>query len=224
MKKLLLSGFLLVSVLVAAAQYKKANFFSRSGRTYSLGTNVHALGGGRGTPLGYFFAQGVDYSEKRLFSWTELEFIPSYRYSYNTTYFDGSTSNETPVTVTGKTRAHLIYNYQLGYHLLNRSESNPLLQPYLFAGLNIVVLGKSKESDQVAFYDVNRIPVESGFTFGLKGGAGVLLSLSEKWGVNITGGYNHIFNWSGDDDYEHFDVYVSHLSVTAGIRFTLTED
>ncbi len=225
MKKGMLSVILLTAFISVFSQYQKASFFSRSGRTYSLGTQLHALGGGRGTPLGYFFAQGVDNNEKHFFFWYDFEIIPSYKYSYKTSYTDLVTSQEVPVTVSGSSRLHLIYNYHLGFHFLNRSQSEPPFQPYAFVGVSLVAFGKSRDDSNAYMYgDLKKYPIEGGFTIGFKSGLGVVWAITPKLGLNITGGYNPVFNFGGDVEAARYDVLISHVSASAGIRFKIVED
>lgn len=225
MRRIILAALLLTNSFSLFSQYQKASFFSRSGRTYSLGVNLHALGGGRGTPLGYYFAQGADNNDKHLFFWYDIEVIPSYKFSYQTSYTDIVTNQEVPVNVTGSSRLHLIYNYHLGYHFLNRSETAPRLQPYAFAGVSLIAFGKSKDDSNAYTYgNLKKYPVEGGFTLGVKGGLGVLWAITPKLGLNITTSYHPVFNFGGNIDVARYDVFVSHVAASAAIRFKVIED
>lgn len=44
MKKIHILYLLMLASVIASAQYKKASFLNKSGRTYSLGTTVHVMG------------------------------------------------------------------------------------------------------------------------------------------------------------------------------------
>src|SRR5215216_2573412 len=99
--------------LSLSAQYKKASFFGKEGRTYEFGTQMYMLGDGKGNPVGFKLAFGRDQEGKRFFSAWELQFIPSYKYAYTTT-----NENSEPVTVNGKSQGTFIYALNYCFHLL----------------------------------------------------------------------------------------------------------
>jgi hypothetical protein len=43
-----------------SAQYKKASFFEKEGRTYEFGSRIYIMGEGRGNPIGYNIGFGRD--------------------------------------------------------------------------------------------------------------------------------------------------------------------
>jgi hypothetical protein len=49
---------LILATTTVSAQYKKASFFTKGGRTYTLGATFHAMGDGKGTPIGFFYSGG----------------------------------------------------------------------------------------------------------------------------------------------------------------------
>ncbi len=78
-KNIVQTGFvfaiLFVSVISANAQYKKASFLRKKGRTYDLGLTTRLLGGGNGVATGFSFGYGKERSDKRLFHWWDLDLI-----------------------------------------------------------------------------------------------------------------------------------------------------
>src|SRR5689334_17200182 len=94
------------------AQYKKASFFEKSGRTYGIGLQMYALGDGKGTVPGVNLSFGRDQEGKRLFSFWELRLIPGYKFKFETLDLDAE-----PVTVTGKSKMQLIYALNYGWHI-----------------------------------------------------------------------------------------------------------
>jgi hypothetical protein len=95
-----------------SAQYKKASFFEKEGRTYELGSRIYMMGDGRGNPIGYTIGFGRDRAGKQFFSAWEIQMIPSYKYSYATV-----DENDGPVYKNGQTNTLWIYSPTYGYLL-----------------------------------------------------------------------------------------------------------
>lgn len=79
MKKINLTLLVLFIGLSSIAQYKKASYFGKEGRTYGLGTRFYTLGGYSGTVMGYTLSLGKDTDGKRFFTGQEFQIIPSYK-------------------------------------------------------------------------------------------------------------------------------------------------
>src|SRR2546423_12971181 len=111
MKKIISAILVLFITCPLFAQYKKASFFGKQGRTYELGTQVYMLGNGQGSPVGYKVGFGRDMDGKQFFSSWEIQYIPSYKYSYTTedTYTNSS------VRVDGSTRGTFIYGLNYAF-------------------------------------------------------------------------------------------------------------
>ena len=58
MKKIHVLYLLMLVSVIPSAQYKKASFLTNCGRPYSLGTAVHVMGDGKGSPIGFYFSAG----------------------------------------------------------------------------------------------------------------------------------------------------------------------
>src|SRR5688572_32831728 len=117
MQKITTTALLFFICFSLAAQYKKASFFGKEGRTYGLGTQLYAMGDGKGSPLGFAVTFGRDRDGKQFFSSWELVVIPSYKFSFTTT-----DDNDNPITVSGKAKTHFIYGVNYGYFLLKNKE------------------------------------------------------------------------------------------------------
>ncbi len=228
MKKIqFLLAIMIMANITVSAQYKKASFLSKAGRTYALGVTAHNLGDGKGSPLGYSFSSGSDNTAKHFFHWYEIVAIPPFKYSYETTYHDGNTDQDVPATVSGKSKFHLIYDYNMGYHLLNRKrDKEPTLQPYLFLGFNIVVFGKADEPEIPNYYDYKKKVSTSGLSFGARGGLGLVFRITDRIGIKTDLGYDYQYNWSADDYYdsEMYHMFTNHAFVNAGLRFRFLQD
>src|SRR5688572_29162933 len=106
MRKLIPTAVVLFLSFSLSAQYKKAGFFEKEGRTYELGSQIYMMGKGNGNPIGYKIAFGRDKDGNRFFSSWDIQFIPSHEYSYTST-----DENETPIAVSGNSKAILVYGW-----------------------------------------------------------------------------------------------------------------
>ncbi len=67
MKKLSSIALLFFICFSLSAQYKKASFFGKEGRTYGIGTQLYAMGDGKGSPVGFAITFGRDRDGKQFF-------------------------------------------------------------------------------------------------------------------------------------------------------------
>ncbi|MDF2190149.1 hypothetical protein [Paraflavitalea sp. CAU 1676] len=218
MKKISTAILLLLFVAGATAQYKKASFFESTGRTYGINGKLHAMGDGKGSPIGINLSFGRDRDGKRVFTFWEFAYVPGYKFT-----FDSKAYNGNPVTITGKTNPQISYSYNWGLHLLKNEEEPKKIQPYLTWGLHLLLSGGMKEYDG-GNYDSDKIPADGGFTCGLGGGAGVLYNITPGFGIKLEGGYTYLTNLSlrnKHDAKEYYNLYSTHPYVTAGVRFRI---
>ncbi len=227
MKKIQTLALILLATMVAQAQYKKASFFSKGGRTYELGTTAHVMSDGKGAPLGFYFSWGRDKTESHFFRWTEIVVLPPYKYQFQTLASTlDNPGNKESISVSGKSSTHVVYNFNVGYHLLDRSEDEKKILPFVFLGFNVVLAGNIKEENYSSgYYDLEKEGAGDGFSLGVRGGAGVLFNLTEKAAIKLAAGYNYQFNF-GVDNYSTstYDIFTSHPLVSLGIRFRLLEE
>lgn len=219
MKKWIPFLIAILATLTVSAQYKKASFFQKEGRTYELGARLYMMGDGRGTPIGYQIGFGRDLPGTRLFSSWEIQMIPSFKYTYSTV--DG---NNSPIYKSGTAKRHWVYAFNYGFHLLNNDEPT-MVQPYLTAGMHILLAGgvKDETETQGSGYP-QRNTSEQTASFGLAGGAGVFVNFTDKLGLKIQGGYSHQFNISADrwdDGVKPYYLFPSHPYVSASLRLKL---
>ncbi len=113
MKKFYVGIVILLACSGAQAQYKKASFLNKSGRTYDLGFAGRFLSGGGGTVPGIYYSYGRD-KGKRIFHWFDLEVLLPTRFTYNTV---DKNNAETVVTVSGKSKLGIVYRYNFAYYL-----------------------------------------------------------------------------------------------------------
>ena len=225
MKKFVPTVALLFLAFNLSAQYKKAGFFEKSGRTYELGSQIYMMGKGNGNPIGYKLAFGRDQDGKNLFSSWDIQYIPSHEYSYATV-----DDLDQPVVVTGKSTPTLVYGLNYGYHLLkNEAEQKKTVQPFVSAGMNIVLLSGFKDESYSPEFSGNpkRNTSDQTISLGINGGLGCFVNLSSKWALKFQGGYNRQFslgaqNW--DDDVKPFYVFDSHTYGSLGLRLRIVSE
>jgi len=224
MKKLIQTLAVLFLTLSLSAQYKKASFFEKSGRTYEFGTRMFMMKDGKGSPLGYTLGFGRDREGKQFFSSWELQLIPAYSYTYNTV-----DENDQPLTVNGKANTAFIYSPNYGYHLLKNTAGRKV-QPYVLAGLNIVLASGANDAETYTpepyGYPKRQTSLQT-LSVGLNGGLGCLVNFSQKFGLKLQGGYDRQFNMSTtdwDDAVKPFFLITSHPYVSAALRLRIIKD
>jgi hypothetical protein len=223
MRKLIPTVLVLFLSVSLSAQYKKASFFGKQGRTYELGTELHAVGNGQGSPMGLKLAFGRDQDGMRFFSSWELQYIPSYKYAYDTKEMNGSQA----VHVNGTTKSTFIYGVNYSFQFLKNDDPERIVKPFAFFGFNIVLSGGIKsETYTPETYDLAKQTDWADFNMGLIGGVGALVNLNQKFGLRIQGLYNKMVRVGLDDHsgYETFKLFDSHPSVSVGLRFRLVSE
>jgi len=223
MKKLTFSIAVLILTSTLSAQYKKASFFGKEGRTYEIGAQLYALGDGKGSPIGYKFGFGKDQDGKQFFANWEIHYIPSYKYSYTTTDY-----NDNSVNVSGTSKSTFIYAVNYAYHLLKNDENERKIKPFVTAGFNLVLsTGVKTETITPNSYDLKKQTLDENFNAGLGGGLGVLVNFTQKLGLKIQGGYNYQFQFGGNeygDDIKSYYLFTSHPYVSAGLRLRIASE
>lgn len=225
-KKIYVAIAIAVMCTGVQAQYKKASFLNKAGRTYEIGFAPHFIGKGVGTMPGIFYSYGRDQGKHFFYSF-DLELLIPTKFTY-TTY--DQRDPLTPVTVTGKSKLGLGYRYNFSYYLVDPENDELKVKPFVTAGINFLLVGgggaRSFEYSPEST-DPHKIPASSNFSYGANLGVGGIYSISQKLGLKFTGGYNFQGQFNGDfnsDDYETFSAFPSHPYATIGIRFLMTED
>ena len=227
MRKIYLFMVILFVCSCVQAQYKKASFLNKSGRTYDLGGMGHFLSGGAGTFTGLYYSYGRDQG-KRTFHWFDLEVILPTKFSYTT--FDRNNSG-TAVTVTVKSSLLFMYRYNFAYYLNEPENSESKFKPFVTAGVNIKISGNNASNYELK--PDNTVPAKvadfTGFSMGVNAGIGGIYALSEKIGIKVMAGYNvqsqqNPSGYSGSEGYTIYKVYSSHPYVGLGIRFLIKGD
>jgi len=205
-----------------SAQYKKASFFEKEGRTYELGSQLYAFGDGKGSPIGFKIGFGRDRDGKQFFSSWELQFIPSYKYSFSTT-----DENNEPVQVNGDSRSQFIYAVNYNYHILKNDEEERIIKPFVSAGFNIVIASGAKGVNYTpeSAYGLKKDIVDGSFTGGIGGGLGTLINFTPTLGLKLQGGYNYEFNLGNyDSEAKGYYMFTSHPYVSLSFRIRIVSD
>jgi len=226
MKKIYFGIAILLAGSSVQAQYKKASFLNKSGRTYDIGFAGHFLSGGGGTVPGIYYSYGRD-KGKRVFHWFDLEVLLPTKFKYNT--IDKS-DLETPVTVTGKSKLGLVYRYNFACYLTNVENTESKFKPFITAGINFLLLGGNPQSAEISpsYADPVKMLTYDAFSYGANAGLGCIYTLSEKIGIKAIAGYNLQGQLSSDynnqEEYSVYKVYSNHPYVGVGVRFVMTGD
>lgn len=207
MKKINLTFLVLFICLSGIAQYKKANYFGREGRTYGIGTRFYALGDGLGTVRGYTLSLGRDNDGQRWFTGYDFQYIPSYSFDLHTTDYNGVSK-----PVWGTTKSSFIIAYNFGYFLLKNDNAEQKIKPYLAGAISTKIIGGLKESSNDEDGNTHA------FGLGIGGGAGLLYYLKPWLALQAEGGYTYQFDFAAG---EHFNVLPRHPYVSAGFRFRI---
>jgi hypothetical protein len=231
MKKLFLLVVLFSAIATSQAQYKKASFLNKKGRTYDLGLTSRVLGGGNSVALGFNFSYGKERSEKRLFHWWDLDYTLGNKYTYSTTtkVYTGSSFIETPISITGKTGSNLAWRYNLAYFILNNGNEDNKILPFvdLSVGLILSVQGRL---DYTTSPIINAIPKKEvlaevgGWTAGA--GAGAIYRINEGFGIKLTATYYGILSTESKDasNRDIFKTLPNHVGVSVGAHWLLDRD
>jgi hypothetical protein len=222
MQKITTTALLFFICFSLSAQYKKASFFGKEGRTYGLASQLHAMGDGKGSPIGYTVTFGRDKDGKQFFASWELEYIPSYKFSFGTTDYNGET-----VAISGQSKSHLVYGVNYGFYLLNNKVEDRKLKPFVSLGFNIVIAGGIKYfNNDVNSTDNAKYAPGSVFSTGLRGGLGLLYNFSPKFALKLDGGYTHQYNLSMNEEgvSDEYYMFTRHAAVSLGIRFRFVKE
>ena len=222
MKRATLTFLVLIYFSAIQAQYKKASFFDKQGRTYGINAEAHFLGDGKNTVPGFALSFGRDQVGKRLFSFTDVRVLPSFKFSYESHDMDAN-----PITVSGKSKWHLIYAMNWGYYIRSNDDEEQKFKPYVTSGFNVVMLGglKSLDNEDNSYYAVKQPPANQ-FSTGLGGGLGAIFNLNSSLGLKLEGGYTYQFNFSPqyDTGQDYYYMYTPHPYASLGLRFRVVSE
>lgn len=224
MKRLIYALALLFLSLNVSAQYKKASFFGKDGRTYEMGTQLNIMNGGRQSPFAVKLGLGRDRDGRRYFFNWDFQYLFPYKYSYET-----SNQSNQKYQVNGQTTGMFLYTLNYSFHFIKDELGEKRIRPYGSIGLGLVIPGGIR-SETFSPDNVNgdlkmetQYPEFGGF---VGAGLGCLFGLSDKWRIKFQSGYNYAGMASSDDEYSDnlFKVYKSHPYVSLGLQLRVVKD
>ena len=223
--KKIIAGIIMLASLPTFAQYKKASFLEKEGRTYELGAAGHFMSKPLSATPGIFFNYGLE-KEKNTFYWMDFEFILPSKFST----IAQNTNTLQNVVLAGKTKLGFAYRYNYGYYLTDKNEETNKILPYVTAGLGFKLGGGGVSLKASEYNDTNFGPAEFPVILGLNAGAGAIFRITNKIGIRVAGGYAYQIDTdklNGDSGIEGnaiiFQTYRSHPYVSFSLRFTSSE-
>jgi hypothetical protein len=216
MKKLMPVLMIVLISTGAFAQYKKAGFLDKEGRTYEVGTRMFMFGDGKGSPIGFHFGYGRD--RAKTFVGTDFHYIPSFSYSYKTEDDNGAVVN-----VDGKARGMLVLTWGVGFHFL-KNEEDRVFDPYARLTLNVLLVSGLKYENRDTYNYTKRNTSDQSLSAGIGAGLGCHINFSHKLALKLEGGTDRQLNISPDhwdDDVKPFYFFVSHMYVDLGLRLRI---
>jgi len=223
--------YFVIAILLAGihvqAQYKKATFLNKSGRTYDVGFAGHFIPDGGGVVPGILFSYGRDRG-RRIFHWFDVELLLPTNYTYKTVDKDFPQQS---LTVNGKSNLGLVWRYNFAGYLTNIENTDAKFKPFAVVGLNFLLAGGASNGYSVSPESSypEKVVLSSVFSYGANIGLGSTFNMTEKIGLKLTAGYNYqnqvaLDEYYASDGYKAYVVYPSHPYVTFGVRFTMVGD
>jgi translation initiation factor 2 beta subunit (eIF-2beta)/eIF-5 len=233
--KTILAIIMIMASLTAIAQYKKASFLEKDGRTFEIGTDVHFLSGGRSAQQGIHFSFGREMVKRFFYNYDFEITLPSKFSTIATTEVITNYSNTyVKVPITGKSKTGLIFRLNFGYFLKDNEDEKNKIVPFITLGLHYKILGLKLTVDNkdntTNYYEIstgaNESPAGSG---GINLGLGGLYKISEKIGIKMNAGYNleisadPKFN-NGAIDVIPYQQFNSHPYLSIGLRYKMNKE
>jgi hypothetical protein len=232
MKKCTLLAIIFLACMHTNAQYKKASFLRKKGRTYDLGFTTRLLGGGNSVATGFSFGYGKERSDKRLFHWWDLDLILGNKFKYNTTanIFNGSTQVVKPVSVSGKTPTSVAWRYNLAFYILDNGNEDNKILPFvdLSIGILIPLYGKTTfETSPVGTSQLEQSVQTQPLGYSAGIGVGAIYKVNSGFGVKFNAAYYGLLtseDTKGSSNINYFKTLPNHVSVSVGAHWLLDRD
>jgi hypothetical protein len=216
MKKLILFIFTFLIIINTNAQYKKAKFFSKEGRTFALGLTSRFFGKGFGSAQGINLSHGKEKEGKKIFHWWDLEYVRGNNYTsiYSINEFNGTTYVPTTYAVPSSSGSTLAYRYNLAYFLSKDEEKK--VSPFVHLSLSYLIGLSGRFNDDA----------EEQGNFFASVGAGGIYKIKERIGLKFSGSYNLSplnFGSSNNSRPEVIEI-PNHIALSLGIRWLMDKD
>lgn len=138
MKKVVAVVISIAFLTQAHAQYKKASFFSRSGRFYELGSSFRFLGDGRTGGTGIYLSAGNANPGKHIHHFFDFEYLIPVKYQYSSAVVNPPAGSSQVTTVTGKGSSSFAFRYNLGYFFGDNSNEEVKLLPFIYLNIGFL--------------------------------------------------------------------------------------
>jgi hypothetical protein len=214
MKKINLTLLVLFICISSFAQYKKASYFGKEGRTYGIGTQYYFLGEGLGKVRGYSFSIGSETDGKRFIGGYEFQYIPKYEFEFVT-----KDRMNLDAWVRGTAKPSFIFQVNLGSYLLS-NDADRKIKPYLQASIIAKIVGGVKESNSEETDAKYAAPTQ--FGIGLGAGGGSLFYLNNWLALKGEVGYAYMLGVSNASSDDVYYVFPKHSYASAGLVFRIT--
>lgn len=230
MKNLTMLAALCLLCLVTNAQYKKASFIARGGVSMEVTARASFITQSHCVAPALAFSVGREKDGSRYFMWHDFEFLLPAKYSYTTTTTDGYSEKDEQVNVHAKALYGFTYRFNSGIFLLDNSNEENKILPFVNFGANFTGHMGSDENSYVyepANYNgyLTEAPSAAAAYVGLNAGIGVIYKITRVIGVKATAGYSAQLNLTNIDmdDYgsTEYGFYKSHPYATVGVRFVI---
>jgi hypothetical protein len=230
MKKIMMAVTVALVCVNATAQYKKASFLNKSGRTNELGFAMSFIPNGGGAPVKSLFYSGSLEGSKRVSLLTDIEFMLKGKFAYTTQYFEPNTVNLITGKLTGQSGSYLLFKYGVQYRFINPAKTEETkLVPYLKLGI-MVGLGFKKDyqltdnnGNSFNFTEVTPTISDVETPFGLEGGAGATYYITKNLGIKAGVNYRQVIlskglaeEISGEKVYS---VFKSNPSIAISLKY-----
>jgi hypothetical protein len=237
MRMLLMLAACALAGTTVCAQYKKASFMQKSGRTYELNARGSFISKADCFQPAVAISFGREKATSRFFNWNDFELVLPTNFSYNTTYDFSSQQGEVnvPVKVSAKTATGFLYRYNLAYNLLDNSNEKNIILPFVNAGISALIHrgaknGMYRTEPDISYETLTVTPV-SHLTLapGLNAGGGLIVRVTKWFGIKATAGYSFqpaivdLENGGGNYDGKFFH-YKSHPYASFGLRFRVATE
>jgi hypothetical protein len=228
MKRIYLGLAILLACGTVQAQYKKASFLNKSGRTYDLGFSGRFLNDGAGTVPGFYYSYGRD-KGKRVFHWFDLELLAPTKFHYATVDRE---EPSTIVNVTGKSKVGLVYRYNFACYLTDIENADTKFKPFATIGINMLLLGGNARTYEYSPKNSNPLKYVGydNFSCGANAGLGGIYAMTEKIGIKFMAGYNlqtqvdPTSSANAPAGLTSYKVFTNHPYVGVGFRFLMSGD
>jgi hypothetical protein len=226
MKKIKLFSLLVLLCTAAFAQYKKASFFNKDGRTIEIGTGLSFIPNGGKPALSFTYTTSIE-SQKNLSPYNELEFMTKPDFSYTGSYFVPGTGT-VEQKINGKGPSYLMVKYGIQYRFVKvEGGDDAKLVPYIKLGIGFGAGLSSKytvkASDGSSLNDLYVEPTipDHELFFVAEPGAGVTYFFTKKIGLKIGASYLKAFQLGGGDDQSTFYPLQSHPRISMSVKFRI---